>query len=37
MDLINAVDLHLLEGVRGAVRLFIDTTYKLVMNPSHSS
>ena len=27
MDLIAAVDLHLLEGVRGAIRLDVDSTY----------
>ena len=32
MDLINAIDLHLLEGVRGVMRLDIDSTYKLEIN-----
>ena len=37
MDLINTVDLHLIEGVSGAMQLDIDLTYKLAMNSSFSS
>ena len=37
MELITVIDLHLVEGVCGAMRLEVDLTYKLVMSPSCSS
>ena len=37
MNLLNIVDLHLLERVRGAIQLDVYQTYKLAMNPGHSS
>ena len=36
MELIAVVDLHLLEGVRGAMSLDIDSTYKAAMNLGRS-
>ena len=37
MELIVVIDLHLLKGVHGAMRLDIDSTYKLALNPDRSS
>ena len=37
MDFINVFDLHLLEGVHGAMRLDFNLTYKLLINLSRLS
>ena len=36
MELIVTIDLHLLEQIYSAMRLDINSTHKLAMNPSRS-
>ena len=37
MDFISVVDLHLGDGESGTIKLNVDLTFKLAMNPNRSS